>query len=380
MKEEKRPFLLKKRKKGDNDKRNSSIELLRLILMTLIVFHHISINTNSLSSINIQNYKNINKWKYIFLKIISNYGQFGNNTFIMISGCFSASKTSFNIDKFLSFLFEIYTYYYPSIFIGKILKNKYKYINFPNFRNKTIYMPNLTYNGNWFAQIYLTLILFFPYINTGLINLDKRKYKNLVIITIIFYCIFNKIIKYYQIHSIIFDTTPLINLLIPYIIGGYFHLYNLEYKTFWTIIGLIYFPLTILLEIILDMAYFHYNDYFFILLKGNLFYDMDSIISILGSIGIIYIFKNITFYSKIINWISFSIFGIYLFHGNKNISPYIYNVVFKTNDINEQYFFLKYFIKALLIVAVSLFIDIIRRYTIGSFIMQIIKKIKLFLF
>ena len=199
-------------------------------------------------------------------------------------------------------------------------------------------------------------------------------------ITIIFYCIFNKIIKYYQIHSIIFETTPLISLLIPYIIGGYSHLYNLEYKTFWTIIGLIYFPLTILLEIILDMAYFHYNDYFFILLKGNLFYDIDSIISILGSIGIIYIFKNIKFYSKIINWISFSIFGIYLFHANKNISPYIYNVVFKTNDINEQYFFLKYFIKALLIVAVSLFIDIIRRYTIGSFIMQIIKKIKLFLF
>ena len=131
-------------------------------------------------------------------------------------------------------------------------------------------------------------------------------------ITIIFYCIFNKIIKYYQIHSIIFETTPLISLLIPYIIGGYSHLYNLEYKTFWTIIGLIYFPLTILLEIILDMAYFHYNDYFFILLKGNLFYDIDSIISILGSIGIIYIFKNIKFYSKIINWISFSIFGIYM--------------------------------------------------------------------
>ena len=211
MKEEKRPFLLKKRKKGDNDKRNSSIELLRLILMTLIVLHHILINTNSLSSINIQNYKNINKWKYIFLKIISNYGQFGNITFIMISGCFSASKTSFNIDKFLSFLFEIYTYYYPSILIGKILKNKYKYIYFPNFRNKTIYMPILTFNGNWFAQIYLTLTLFFPYINTGLINLDKRKYKNLVMITIIFYCIFNKIIKYYQIHSIIFETTPLIN-------------------------------------------------------------------------------------------------------------------------------------------------------------------------
>ena len=68
---------------------------------------------------------------------------FGNNTFIMISGCFSASKTSFNIDQFLSFLFEIYTYYYPSIFIDKKLKNKYKYIYFPNFRNKTIYMPIL---------------------------------------------------------------------------------------------------------------------------------------------------------------------------------------------------------------------------------------------
>ena len=91
--------------------RNSSIELLRIILIDLIVLHHVYYCTYSLRKINICNYKKIILWKYILLKIISNYGQFGNNVFIMISGYFSVSKTDFNTYKFLYFILEIYTYY-----------------------------------------------------------------------------------------------------------------------------------------------------------------------------------------------------------------------------------------------------------------------------
>ena len=132
--------LSKKNVKGAiKNVRQSSCELLRIFLITLIVLHHIFINTLSLRDLNKTNYKQLICLRYILLKIISNYGQFSNNVFIMISGFFSVSKTNFNSHKFFSLLFEVYTYYYQSIIIGKKLSKKYKKynLNFPN--SKFIY-------------------------------------------------------------------------------------------------------------------------------------------------------------------------------------------------------------------------------------------------
>ena len=353
--------------------RNSSFELLRIILIVLIVLHHIFINTYSLQKININNCQK--KWKYIILRILSNYGQFGNNVFIMISGYFSVTKTNFNIFKFLYMVFEIYTYYYPCLFLGKRLSIKYKQIRFLNYSNKMIYFPILTTNGNWFIQIYITLLLFIPYINTGLLNLNKQKYKNLVFMIIIFYCIFYSLTLFYGINSIIFSTNPLIRLLLPYIIGGYIKIYNLNYKLLWKINAFIYFPLTIISEIIFDILTLKFNNYNFIKFHLNLSISMNSILSITGAIGLIYVFQNIKFHSKKLNFIAISVLGIYLIHGNKHISPYIYNIWFATNNIDESFFFFKYIFKAILIIGFSIIVDIIRRYTIGKFFEKLINII-----
>ena len=146
--------------------RNSSFELLRIIVITLIVLHHIYINTQSLTKLSKNNYYYILNWKYIFLKIISNYGQFGNNVFIMISGYFSISKTNFNLNKFLIILFEIYTYYYPSLYIDKKIRTINKNLKMRDYSNIYIYFPVLTRHGNWFIQIYLLFLIFTPFINT----------------------------------------------------------------------------------------------------------------------------------------------------------------------------------------------------------------------
>ena len=122
----------------------------------------------------------------------------------MISGYFSVSKTVFNLNKFLNILLEIYTYYYPSILIGKQLSLQYRNVKFPIYSSFKIYFPNLTRNGNWFTQIYLCLLIFTPFINIGLLSLNKKKYTELVIVIIIFYCIFNPIIQFYNLNSIFF--------------------------------------------------------------------------------------------------------------------------------------------------------------------------------
>lgn len=357
------------------NKRNSSIELLRIILITLIVFHHIFVNTDELIKLDSNNYQKLICYKYILLKIISNYGQFGNNVFIMISGYFSVSKTNFNIHKFFYFLFEIYTYYYPSLYFGNKLSKIYKNLKFPNYSNKEIFFPLLSSNGNWFIQVYLLLLIFNPFINIGLLNLNHQKYKNLVKLIILFYCIFCPLIDFFNFNSFIFQTTPLIKLLLSYIIGGYIKIYDLKYKYIWKIVGIFYFPFTIFLEIIFDLQSIFHKNYNIIIFYQNISYNMNSFFSIVGSMGLIFLFKNFNFYNKKLNWLASSILGIYLIHGNKNISPYIYNIWIKTNNYNDFYFFIKYILKGILIIILCLFIDIIRRYTIGLLINNLIKKL-----
>ena len=353
-------------------KRNSSFELLRIILMILIVLHHTYLGNKYIKNLDS---KKIELWKYITLKVFFSYGPTANNIFIMLSGYFSVSKIDFNIHKFLSILFEIYTYYYPSIFLGKKLKKKYKNLRFPDYKNKELYFPIiLNSSGFWFAQIYLLLILFFPFINNGLMSLNGKKYKNLVTIIILFYCIFNSIIKFYGVKSIVFEDTHLIKLLLPYIIGGYIGLHMPKNKI-WIIIGLLFFPLTILLEIVSDVAFIRYKNNKFVLFKRVFFYDMNTFFSIIGSIGIIYLFKNISFYNKTVNWIAAASFAIYLIHTNRNISSYIHNIWFPINNIHSNFFFFKYFIKAVLIITICILIDILRRYTIGLLFEKIIKQI-----
>ena len=55
------------------------LDMITGIMVTLIVLHHIFINTISLEDLNKNNYLKLINWNYILLKIISNYGQFGNN-------------------------------------------------------------------------------------------------------------------------------------------------------------------------------------------------------------------------------------------------------------------------------------------------------------
>ena len=182
-------------------------------------------------------------------------------------------------------------------------------------------------------------------------------------------------VHFFNFNSIIFETTNLIRLLLPYIIGGYIRIYDLHPKILWTFMGLIYFPLTIISEIIFDILTFKSNTCIFIKFHLNLSYYMNSILSITGSMGLLYFFKSIKFYSKTINYISASVLGIYLIHGNSNILPYIYNKWFEINNLNDNFFFFKYIIKTILIIGFSLLIDIIRRKTIGLLFDKLIKNI-----
>lgn len=364
-----------KDKKTLNQIRNSSFEILRIILMILIILSHIKYHTKSLPTFTNTNYKLLVNNKYILLRIISNYGKFGDIVFIMISGYFSLKRVNFHYIKFIIISLETYTYHYFFLYISNKLKYLYKDVQ--NFEQDKIskYFPLISSTGHWFTQNYLLILIFIPFINSGLLNLTYKQYKLLVILIIVFYCILKAFINIFQISSNLFSVNQFLKLLIPYIIGGYVRIYDLKNKTFWKVGGILFFILTIIFEIIFDNLAFQLNDFHWIIIQNELSLQLYSFCPVLSSIGIICLFKSLKLYNKTINFISKSVLGIYLIHANKYIAPFIYNSIFKTNDYTEDYFFIKYFLKAILIFIVCLFIDIIRRFTIGYFIEIILKII-----
>lgn len=207
----------------------------------------------------------------------------------------------------------------------------------------TRYFPLISNAGHWFTQHYLLILIFMPYINTGLLSLNFDQFRLLVFLIIIIYCLIKGIITICNISSNLFALTQFMKLLFPYIIGGYIKVYDSKFNDFWKFRGMIFFVLTIILEIIFDYFSIYFNNYIWIIIQTELSLQLYSLFPILSSIGIIYLFKNIEIYKKIINFISSSVLGIYLIHANKYIAPFVYNSFFKINYYTQEYFFLYIF-------------------------------------
>ena len=230
--------------------------------MLLIISSHIIFHTKSLQELNDKNYLNLINKRYILLRILSNYGQLGDILFIMISGYFSVKRLDFHYIKFILIASETCIYHYLFLYISFKLKEKYKDIQLLRQMKGSIYFPLTSILGHWFTQHYLLLLIFMPYINVGLLNLSHEKYKSLVILIIIFYCIIKGIYNIYHIQTSIFFATQLIKLILPYIIGGYIRLFEIKNIILWKYIGIICFFLTIIFEVIFENMAIYYKSYF----------------------------------------------------------------------------------------------------------------------
>ena len=348
-------------------------------VMILIISFHINFHTKSYPKLDEKNYQRIINTKYILLRIISNYGHLGDIIFIMITGYFSIKRLSFHYYKFISITTEIYLYHYIFLYVSIKLKNIYKITTVTKPIIGSDHLPLLSSLGHWFVQNYLLLLIFMPFINNGLLSLSHKQYKTLVILILIFYCVFRAMINIYKISTNLLTVTQFLKLLLPYIIGGYIRIANVNHL-FLKFLGIFSFLLSIICEYIFDNLALSHKKYFYILVHKEMSLGLSSIFTFLSSFGFICLFKDIEFYNKTINFISASVLGIYLIHANKNIAPYIYNFWLKTKDYNEDaFFFVKYFGKIVIIFISCLIIDILRRYTIGIIIDKLIKCLIVFL-
>lgn len=138
--------------------RNSSIEALRIVAMSMVVLHHFIVHAIKLNEHENTLYLAINPFFYA-----------GVDIFFLISGYF---LIKLNIKSLLKYVFMVGFF----VFTGYLLSAYLTHEPIPYFI-KRLCFP-ITLSGNWFLAVYLGLLIISPILNMGLKSLsDKSLFK-----------------------------------------------------------------------------------------------------------------------------------------------------------------------------------------------------------
>lgn len=198
------------------------------------------------------------------------------------------------------------------------------------------------------------MYIFTPYINKLLHNISKNEYKKLIIL-----CTFVAFfIPTFTTADIFFN--ELFQFFTFYIIGGYIRMYNIKINKKITKALII----SILMILILSAIILFFSKSYPILYKYRTYFlNRNSIFVLIIAIGIFLLFLKIPFFTnKIINYISKTIFGIYLIHDNPNFRNIIFKKIFRINKfIDSSFLVLVLLITTIIIFILSSLIEITRK-------------------
>ena len=181
-------------------KRDSNLELFRIITMLLIVAHHYVVNSDLLNIIMNSPFS----LKSVYLLLFGAWGKIGINCFVLITGYFMC-KSNITVKKFVKLLGEVMFY---NIVIGLIFMiSGYSEFSFSNFIK--LFIP-IKYISNNFTSCYLIFFLIIPFLNILIQNLNERKHLKLLCICAYLYFSWKCPVfvcndeLYFMVHSIIF--------------------------------------------------------------------------------------------------------------------------------------------------------------------------------
>lgn len=304
--------------------RDSNIELLRIVAMCLIIFHHMALNTGIIDGYTIS--------KTMIFGIIGGIGgKIGVVIFVLITGYFSIHK-KFSAKKVFILWLQIFCYSVGFMLVFRItgIEKCSKVDTIKTF------FP-LAYNQYWFITVYLYLLFLTPFINKFLIGLSKENYNKLLIVLTIIFVVIPTI--FYSNGLIGSTQTPIGLLLFVYIymIGGYIKIYGLKYfenKKLRNII-LICLGYILIIAIVLIGKKIEQKNIFWSNLFGY-YREMNSLFILIPSIALFYLFKEWKLkYNRVINYFASISFAVYLFHESNFMRYRLWHNVFGIDFIQK---------------------------------------------
>ena len=175
---------------GDVSKRESNIELFRIILMLLIVAHHFVVNSG-LTSLDGPLYSSGLNWRTVFLLIFGAWGKIGINCFVLITGYFMCTM-QISAKKFCKLLFAV-------LFYNLVITSFFWYIGYESLNiYHFIYFVFPFHNiSTGFVSCFLLYYLSIPFINRLIGTINEREHKCLIALFLFTYTFFGTVPFFY---------------------------------------------------------------------------------------------------------------------------------------------------------------------------------------
>ena len=285
--------------------RSSNIELFRILSMLMIVAHHYVVNSGLMDCIDTQASLHFQDY---FLLLFGWGGKTGINCFVLITGYFMCTS-NISKEKFCKLLGELYFYKvaiwclfffsgYQSFSIGDFLE---------------MLFPFFTVADN-FTACFLLFYLLIPFLNKLIQSLTEKEHFRLVVWCIVVYVVLPSFVKAH----VVFNYVTWF--IVLYVIASYIRLYPKEWFGNTRITGFItglslalswasVLAVAMLSRIIgkrIDLCYFFVA-------------DSNKVLAFVTGISAFLFFKNLKIgYSKRINKIAASTFGVLMIHANSD--------------------------------------------------------------
>lgn len=328
--------------------RNISIELLRIISMIMIMFHHFAYHGNFEWNFNEVTLPHL--W-YDFILM---GGKVGVDIFVLISGYFLIENTEklFQPKKLLKFWGQVVFYSIMTYLLSVMLR-----LNAFEIKQLIKVCLPITYPGWWFASTYFMLYLIHPFLNKLLHGLSKTEYQYLILMMVLCWSIIPTATTQ------LFESNSLLWFVTLYGIAGYVNLYGgnqkLQSKHYFSL----YF-------MVLIITYTVSTTFLFLGTKKEEwsthaidFFEIERLPILLMAITLFMGFVTLKMnYHKWINMIASATFGVYLIHDSSYIRYYLWTNIFKINQYQDSTFLILYSILVVFILYVSCtMIDLIRK-------------------
>ena len=266
--------------------RNSNIEMLRVVLMTLIVIWHYIMHGLDMKSPALYQDEQWNNTLAIFS---ASFMSFPVDCFIFISGYFGITLKK---SKVIRFVIMIFTYSLITLMIGLFLGTKVDW-----FSLLQTCLP-ISSNRWWFFTSYFYIILLSPFLNAGAVVVSKSSFKSLLVLLFIsFYGVGLLVLGHRFIDFNLF--------IFIYLLGRYFKRFEVNYFVKNSII--IISSCVIVLGTLTYIAV----EYQYSFLLYRLWYYHNPLVLALA-ISVFFLFYNHKGLNVKISWLSSGVFAAYL--------------------------------------------------------------------
>lgn len=331
--------------------RNSSIELLRLLLMVMIIIHHMIVHglgyssfENNISSIFIPE-------SHFFVSTFINCLTVGSvNCFVLISGYFGINPSLKKI-KHIIYILLFYTLVFnviPEIINGKLF-------------NGFMHCFFLSHTPYWFVLVYLFLMIFAPMINLYFSSRGLKQIRFVMIGLIILSCYFGFVWG----NPANKNGYTIIQFIMMYCVGRWISVENIKLNRVYSILG---YVLSCLACASIAYCFFVNGKYDFV---WRLTYYNNPFV-VLSSMFLFLLFKDYSYHSAIINNISKSSLSIYLIQSSSLVASLMYKFVRDcVNCDSWNSIWINIVVISLLVAIVSVVFDKIRLYSLSLFRLNI---------